>query len=495
MKEVNVVNLQISVSVRIASNGSAFFIMMNKITFFKSVLLTLVFIAVGAPVQAVENPITFTVNGISYKQFADDGYQNCVYVTPSIIGKYEGTIVIPDSVGFDGHRYKVLGIGDNSFKDCTELTSVQMDAIVVFIGNYAFANCTGLQELTVRLNNFWYAPSSMSNGIHVGYRAFFGCRLKSFTLDAHTTPPYYTQKNPSNNYNNVTDNQVSNWFDSNDYWVEYPYTYTVRNYTTLYVPAGYSTYYSNSEDYNYRQWGNFFSNIKEFGADADDNVSGMISDTIPNLMHYADSLMDIGMRYSMFAQAYLMQYIDSIAQAEGKQPDTLQLVAAFDMMERVSPYGTVTMKMIPEIKRILQNIYDKLRLIDDNDMAYLREEYYKAKNAYEIRAKYSPDVNWQNEKNEMENKKVEMNVKIAEMTRMVHAAAAELEYLVSLGDSLFVKEMWDFINAFKLKTTGISLTKSDVQSTRHFWYTLDGQRLERPMRGINIIDGKKIVVR
>lgn len=469
--------------------------MMNKITFFKSVLLTVVFIAVGAPVQAVENPITFTVNGISYKQFADDGYQNCVYVTPSIIGKYEGTIVIPDSVGFDGHRYKVLGIGDNSFKDCTELTSVQMDAIVVFIGNYAFANCTGLQELTVRLNNFWYAPSSMSNGIHVGYRAFYGCRLKNFILDAHSIPPYYTQKNPSNDYKNVTTNMISNWFDSNDYWVEYPYTYNVRNYTTFCVPAGHGTYYANSEDYNYRQWGDFFSNIKEFGADVDDYASGMINDTIPDYIHYVDSLMDIGWKKSIMAKDYLMFYIDSIAQVKGTEADTLQLAAAFDVMERVYGYSTITMEMIPEIKRILQNIYDKLRLVNDNDMAYLRKDYYEAKNAYEMRVKYHPDGNWQYEKAVMENKKAEMNVKMAEMTSMVHAAANELAYLVDFGSSLFDKEVWDFINAFKLKTTGISLTKSDVQSTRHYWYTLDGQRLERPMRGINIIDGKKIVVR
>ena len=47
--------------------------MMNKITILKSVLLTLVLIAAGTPVQAVENPITFTVDGISYKQFADEG--------------------------------------------------------------------------------------------------------------------------------------------------------------------------------------------------------------------------------------------------------------------------------------------------------------------------------------------------------------------------------------------------------------------------------------
>ena len=209
-------------------------------------LFSLLFFAVGVSVKAEESPAVFTVDGISYKQFTDIGYSECVYVTPSIFGKYEGDIVIPDSVTFDGKNYKVLGIGDNSFKDCTELTSVQMDAIVVFIGNYAFENCTGLQELTVRLNNFWYAPEPMNmnrSNIHVGYRAFYGCRLKSFTLDAHRNPPIYTQKNPSNGYTNVTSNQINNWFDYNDYWFEDCYMYMISNYTTFYVPAGHGVDY------------------------------------------------------------------------------------------------------------------------------------------------------------------------------------------------------------------------------------------------------------
>jgi hypothetical protein len=468
--------------------------MMNKITILKSVLLTLILISVGTPVQAVENPITFTVNGICYKQFAEYGYQNSVYVTPRINGKYEGDIVIPDSVFFDGQGYKVLGIGDNSFKDCTELTSVQMDAIVVFIGNYAFENCTGLHELTVRLNSFWNAPWPMSDGTHVGYRAFYGCRLKSFTLDAHSTPPYYTQKNPSNDYKDVTACLAPDWFDINDYWVEYPYTYTVSNYTTFYVPAGHGTYYALSEDFNYRQWGNFFSkkNIKEFGADPEDGLSNYIS-AIPAYIHYADSLTNRGWQMSISAKYYLMNYLDSIAQAEGTELDTLQLVAAFDVMVRGSEYNYVEMQMIPEIKRQLQSIYDKIYWVIDKE--YLRKDYYEAKNAYEIREKYHPNNNHENEKVEMENKKAAMYAKIDEMTGKLHAAAKELAYLVDLGNSLFVKEYWDFINAFKLKTAGIHSTQTDVQNTRHNWYTLDGQRLDKPKRGIYIRDGKKIVVK
>lgn len=470
--------------------------MHNKL-FSKSVLFSLLFITVGVSAQAEDTPVVFTVDGISYKQFTDVGFQDCVYVTPSVNGKYEGAIVIPDFVTFDNYSYKVLGIGDNSFKDCTELTSVQMDAIVVFIGNYAFENCTGLQNLTVRLNKFWNAPSPMSNGLHVGYRAFYGCRLKNFTLDAHDTPPYYTQNNPSNNYANVTSDQFNNWFDRNDRWETYTYPYmnSVWTFTTFYVPAGHGVdykYYDNN--YPYNLWGYYFGKIQEFGTDPYDNVFGMKCDTIPNLTHITDSLMSVGRDRSMFAYDYLMQYIDSIAKSESKEPDYSQLEAAFDKVELNNEGGTYTIPMIPKINSILKSVYNNISQADNlcDDMRLQRMQYYEAKNAYEIRLKYNDN---QGQKADVENKKVALKTKIEEMNMWVHRAENELAYLVDLGDSLFVKEMWDFINAFKQGTTGISLKTIDVRDMHYRWYSIDGYRIDEPRRGINIIGGKKIFVK
>ena len=81
------------------------------------------------------------------------------------------------------------------------------------------------------------------------------------------------------------------------------------------------------------------------------------------------------------------------------------------------------------------------------------------------------------------------------MNMWVHRAENELAYLVDLGDSLFVKEMWDFINAFKQGTTGISLKTIDVRDMHYRWYSIDGYRIDEPRRGINIIGEKKIFVK
>lgn len=464
--------------------------------FLKFALTLLLCFAVGVSSHAVEDPAVFTVNGISYKQFEDYGYQDFVYVTPYAFGKYEGAIIIPDSVSFDGHRYKVYGIGDNSFKDCTELMSVQMDAVVVFIGNSAFENCTGLQELTVRLNTFWIAPSSMGNDLHVGYRAFYGCRLNNFTLDAHNIPPYYTQGNPSNGYTNVTDNLINNWFDSSDYWGYY--FYTVFNYTSFYVPAGHGVdykYYDNN--YPYSLWGCHFGKIKEFGAEEFDNVFGMKCDTIPELVHYADSLMNMGLGASGFAQYLLMQYIDSIAQSEGKQPDYTQLEAAFDKVELENEGGTYSSNVIPEINRIMSGVYYLINQADElcDDMKEQRKQYYEAKNALEMRLKYYPNNNYEGYNADLESQKLALQSKIDEMNNKVYQAMCELAFLVDMGDSLFEKEMWDFINAFKLKASGVNPITTDVRGTRHRWYTIDGYQVDGPKKGINIVGGKKIFVR
>ena len=294
---------------------------------------------------------------------------------------------------------------------------------------------------------------------------------------------------------------MNNWFDRDDLWtVPYPYVGTVYAYTTFYVPAGHGVDYNNKDyysNYYYHQWGEFFGNIKEFGADADDNVFGMKCDTIPELMHYADSLMGKGMMKTDFAYGYLMQYVDSIAQSEGKEPDYAQVEAAFDKLERSGEGGTYTIPIIPEINRIMNIVYNLINQADQlcDDMKEQRKEYYEAKNAYEIRLKYYPNDKWEYYKADVERKKVALESKIAEMNNKVRQAAIELAYLVDLGDSLFVKEVWDFINAFKLKTSVISPTITNVQNGRQHWYTLDGKHLDGPSKGINIINGKKIMVK
>ena len=62
---------------------------------------------------------------------------------------YSGTVVIPKSVTHDGKTYSVTSIGDEAFRNCTNVTSVNIPNSLTSIGNYAFAFCSGLTSISI----------------------------------------------------------------------------------------------------------------------------------------------------------------------------------------------------------------------------------------------------------------------------------------------------------------------------------------------------------
>ncbi len=88
--------------------------------------------------------------------------------TPAIDSSFEGSLEIPEEVVYEGESYRVVGIGDYAFYDCAGLEQISIPEGVLSIGTRAFYRCEALSEIDL--------PETLEE---IGAAAFFRCR--SFT--------------------------------------------------------------------------------------------------------------------------------------------------------------------------------------------------------------------------------------------------------------------------------------------------------------------------
>ena len=118
---------------------------------------------------SMTNMVAFAdeVNGINYRFSGTEAT-----VTPSS-PKYSGSVVIPESVTYNGNTYSVTSIGNYAFDNCGDLTSVTIPNSVTSIGYSAFYGCSGLTSVTI--------GNSVTS---IGSDAFSGCSLTSIKVYA-----------------------------------------------------------------------------------------------------------------------------------------------------------------------------------------------------------------------------------------------------------------------------------------------------------------------
>ena len=108
--------------------------------------------------------LRFCVDGITYVVTSSENKK--VYVC-SGTARYQGNLVIPDTVLYKNVTYKVTGIRCKALYNCTQLTSVSISEGVDSIGNEAFSNCSILKRvkfgksLSVIGKDAFYACSSL----------------------------------------------------------------------------------------------------------------------------------------------------------------------------------------------------------------------------------------------------------------------------------------------------------------------------------------------
>ena len=135
--------------------------------------------------------IYYNISGNSVSVTSGDtGYQ----------GAYQGAIVIPSQVIYNGVNYKVTSIGDFAFGYCSNLTSVTIPNSVNIIEYGAFWQCSGISSINIpnsvtKIGSYtFYECSNLASIIipnsvtELGKDAFMNCSgLKSVTISHSIT--------------------------------------------------------------------------------------------------------------------------------------------------------------------------------------------------------------------------------------------------------------------------------------------------------------------
>ncbi|MBQ4138395.1 MAG: leucine-rich repeat domain-containing protein, partial [Muribaculaceae bacterium] len=135
-------------------------------------------------------PIAFaaniTVNGINYTTKAATSTApatatvakytiiKATATTPADSLFYEGDIVIPQTITYEGAEFTVVATATNAFQNCRNLTSVVLPSTCVTIGRGCFSGCTSLTASPI--------PETVTS---VGTSVFNGCSsLQEITIPA-----------------------------------------------------------------------------------------------------------------------------------------------------------------------------------------------------------------------------------------------------------------------------------------------------------------------
>ena len=112
-------------------------------------LFIVLLISCSSVAKAESNdPSDFVIDGIYYNVI-DSKLQTVEVSHTKYYSVYSGAITIPEKIVYDDEVYQVIGIGANAFRDCYNLTSLEIPNSVTTIGDVAFYGCGSLANITI----------------------------------------------------------------------------------------------------------------------------------------------------------------------------------------------------------------------------------------------------------------------------------------------------------------------------------------------------------
>lgn len=99
---------------------------------------------------------------ITYQKMSSDNYSGLT------------SVIIPESVTYDGTTYNIMNIGYRAFQKCTSLTSVTIGNGVTTIRYEAFSDCSGLTSITIPIS-----VTSIKGNAFVGCNSLASIKVES----------------------------------------------------------------------------------------------------------------------------------------------------------------------------------------------------------------------------------------------------------------------------------------------------------------------------
>ncbi len=223
-------------------------------------------------VSASVSAYDFKVDGIAYEKNSDGVSVSVTYhdkeddYNYNLNTKYDGSVVIPKSVIYEGIAYRVTSIGDHAFFKCSSLTSVTIPESVTSIGSSAFYRCSSLASITIpegvtSIGKYAFGGCSSMTSItipegvtSIGFMAFSDCS----SLTSISIPSSVTSIGPFAFYDCscLTEIYCMNLIPCS--LADYSFNSTQYSNIKLYVPSGAKDAYMAAKG-----WSNFF-NVYEF---------------------------------------------------------------------------------------------------------------------------------------------------------------------------------------------------------------------------------------